>query len=130
MPTPLPVFTLLAILILADSAVAVESASMQEKIGAVLRREHRFDPANAPVNPPETVSREDPPVRLPAYTVSDRRLLLAVERALRHQEKEIKEREYSLIRGGTIIEREIGRAKIELGTWALGPNLALVRISW
>jgi len=31
---------------------------------------------------------------------------------------------------GTIWDREIGRAKVELGTWSLGPNLGLVRISW
>lgn len=130
MPTPLPVFTLLAVLILADSSVAVESASMQEKIGAVLRREYRFDPAKAPVDLPETDAREEPPVRLPAYTVSDRRLLLAVEREMRQQEKTIRDREFSVARGGTIVERELGRAKLELGTWALGPNLALVRISW
>lgn len=121
--------TFLTALVLTTVAVG-ETAPMQVKVGEILRSEHRYDPDKSPAMPPETVSRDDPPMRLPAFTVSDRRLLLAVERALRQQEKEIKEREFSLIRGGTIIEREIGRTKVELGTWAVGPNLALVRISW
>lgn len=125
-----PMLKVIPLAVLTASAAVGATTAMQVKVGEMLRNEYRFDPEKIPAEAPATRAREEAPVVLPAYTVSDRRLLLAVERALRRQEQEATDKAYSLVRGGTIVEREIGRAKVELGTWALGPNLALVRISW
>jgi hypothetical protein len=44
--------------------------------------------------------------------------------------QKIQDRQFSLIKGGARLKKDLGKARIELGAWAAGPVMTFLRISW
>ncbi|WP_221032317.1 hypothetical protein [Actomonas aquatica] len=103
--------------------------SVTVKAQELIQQEFKFDPAKVEVPEPEA-EPEDEVVTMPAMTVSAALQRRDLEKKIQEQERLLETRTFSFIRGGTVLERELGPTKIELGSWAVGSNLGLLRISW
>jgi hypothetical protein len=102
---------------------------VSERARTLFREEFKYAPASTAVA--ATVeARDDAALLLPAYTVSEDRLLRDIDRAVRKSARDIAAKKFNWVRGGTIKEFTIGGRKVEIGTWLDGSSLALLRLSW
>lgn len=103
------------------------SVTVNARAKARLQSEFTFDPSLART---ESAIPEDEVVTMPTLTVSASLQHRHLARVVLAQEQRFEAKQYSVLRGGTILEKEIGPAKIELGGWSIGPGLGLLKISW
>lgn len=102
----------------ADNSVAARSAKL-------LKQEFRFSPpVESIMEPVEEV------VEMEAFTVVESMQRRDLERTVQEQERRIREERYSIARGGTLLNRDVGKARIELGTWSGGAGIQFLKISW
>lgn len=94
---------------------------------ALIKESFRYQPQEAAE---EVVDRAEPAVVLERLTVvgsfERRQLSDAVEGETRKR----MEQKYSLVRGGTLLSKDIGKARLEIGTLRSGSGLTLLRLSW
>lgn len=101
--------------------------SVTDKTRALLQSEYAFDPTKIEIEP---ASRSEEVVMMPALTVTASIRHRQLERAVQERTKQAAASAYSVVRGGTLVEKHLGPAKVLLGTWSVGPNLGLLKISW
>ncbi len=101
--------------------------SVAVKTAALLQAEFAFDP---PPSPEATVGPDDQVVALPTLTVSASIQNRQLELAVAEQKRRFEAKQFSPVRGGTLIEKEFGRTKVELGGWSQGPRWGFLKVSW
>ena len=123
--TPIVLVSLLCCTI-ARAQVAPVSEAAQEH----LKAEFHFDPNLARDEPETPVGFAADVVELPAMTVTESIRRRDLEQAVEKSEREWKERQYSIIWGGTIYTKEFRHAKLELGTWSAAGGIGFLKLSW
>lgn len=102
--------------------------TVARKMTGVLKSEYAYSPDPSP--PPEPMPAENDVVVMETFTVVEsgrhRRLAQAIEK----QELEQREQRHSIVRGGTLLTKDVGKVRIELGTWDGGLGVNFLRISW
>jgi hypothetical protein len=63
-------------------------------------------------------------------TVVERDRQQELEAAIAQQDEKQRAAQFSIIQGGTLLKKDIGKARIEFGSWGAGPWLTFLFISW
>jgi hypothetical protein len=109
------------------SLAAGEPGGTTHRLTAQLKEEFQFD---AVARPPNAAPLDEEVVVMERFTVTESIERRHLERIVKEQERRWKDERYSMTRGGTMIKKDVGAARIEAGTWVVGPGLGLIRISW
>src|SRR5258707_718439 len=85
-----------------------------------------------PVPPQKKEEKEssDDIVVMERVTVTESLQLRDLREKIVAQNEKQKAERFSVVKGGAILKRDIGKARIELGTWGAGPGLNILKISW
>ena len=115
-------------LLFSTLAMAVLSADppSRNRTADRLKEEYRYVPP-AKETPPE---KSDEVVTMEIFTVVESGERRSLERVMGEQARRAKEETYTIIKGGTLLKADVGRARIEVGTWSGGGGLEFLRISW
>jgi hypothetical protein len=120
---------LLALLPVLASAENNGKRTVAQEAVAKIRRAFPYDAATSQTNQ-EAKRSDNDVVAMEAFTVSaslaPRNLREEIDRGAQKMRAE----HFSIIQGGAIFKMDIGRARIEFGTWYAGAGLNILRISW
>jgi hypothetical protein len=63
-------------------------------------------------------------------TVTESVPLRQLKEKIEAETKKEKAEQFSVTKGGVLLKKDIGRVRIEVGTWGAGPGLNILRVSW
>ncbi|HTZ20854.1 MAG TPA: hypothetical protein VMC06_08225 [Opitutaceae bacterium] len=90
-----------------------------------------YDPAA--VQKKEATKEKEPDekvVTMERFTVLESRRSLELERKIESENAKIQSEKFTIVRGGTILKKDIGRTRVELGAWSTLGGLNFLKCSW
>ena len=99
---------------------------------AMVRKIREAFPYVAPVGQREEEKKEldSQVVTLERVTVVRSKPLRDLREKIDAADEKAKAEKFSVITGGTILKKDIGKARIEIGTWGSSPGVNILKISW
>ena len=101
------------------------------EVSTLIKQAFPYDPAAAKKKE-ETKDMEPDAqvVTMEAFTVVESTRLRQLGKKIESENEKMRAEKFSITKGGTILKKDIGRTRVELGTWPAGTVIIFLKITW
>jgi cell division septation protein DedD len=99
------------------------------EVSELVKRAFPYDPAPAQKKE-ETKEPDARVVTMERFTVVESMRQRQLAENIESEYQKLRDEKFSIRNGGTILKKDIGRTRVELGTWPAGTVVIFLKITW
>ena len=109
----------------------IDKPSPAHEVTTLVKQAFPYDP-EAVQKKEETKDKEPDAqvVTMEAFTVVESMRLRQLEEKIKSADQKNRDERFSIRTGGAILKKDIGRTRVELGTWPTGAGVYFLKITW
>jgi len=99
------------------------------EVSALIKQAFLYAPAAAQKKE-ETKEPDAQVVTMEAFTVVESTRLRQLGKKIESENEKMRAEKFSITKGGTILKKDIGRTRVELGAWGASGGINFLKLSW
>jgi len=123
----------LAIIALAHTALVRGEDNVKRTVAQELSARIKQSFPYTPVPPQKTEEQPEPGgeiVMMERFSVTESLQFRDLREKIAAADEKQKVEQFSLTKGGAVMKKDVGKARVEIGTWGAGSGLNILKISW